>query len=189
MNVSCKICGAQVESGDKFCFSCGAAVEQEPVAKFCTNCGSALLDDAKFCGNCETQQSSSPQAVGKGHETEAVISKIIRVVVVFILFIGAVFLWIVVADSDTMAGLVITNLFVPFIFIILLCRAETLGAISTCIGFGLVGYGIYRNNNIDWWDWYPGYRPGNGMIVVGVLLVFAGVVILALRYWKKHKRS
>lgn len=50
----CMNCGAEYETGEKFCSNCGAktvAVPEAP-AGVCASCGAALTAGSKFCSNC-----------------------------------------------------------------------------------------------------------------------------------------
>ncbi len=46
--MNCSKCGSPVQPGDKFCGSCGTAVNTQ----YCTNCGAQLAAGAVFCVNC-----------------------------------------------------------------------------------------------------------------------------------------
>jgi hypothetical protein len=45
----CRICSTQTVQGARFCHSCGAAIENNPV---CASCGSKLPASAQFCPQC-----------------------------------------------------------------------------------------------------------------------------------------
>lgn len=47
--IVCAKCGTKLNAGDKFCKSCGEAVQTKLV---CKKCGKELSADAKFCANC-----------------------------------------------------------------------------------------------------------------------------------------
>ncbi len=50
----CTKCGSPINDGEKFCTSCGTAVEVERVTtnRFCRQCGNLLSPGAKFCDVC-----------------------------------------------------------------------------------------------------------------------------------------
>ena len=48
--MKCVQCGAELESGVRFCRECGHKVE--PRKLFCRDCGAELSDGSKFCSNC-----------------------------------------------------------------------------------------------------------------------------------------
>ena len=48
---TCNCCGAELTPKDKFCWQCGAKVEQK---LYCTNCGAELTPKDKFCWQCGT---------------------------------------------------------------------------------------------------------------------------------------
>ncbi len=57
VNVKCRICGAEMRVGAKFCSSCGTKIEEiwnKPAKAhvFCSNCGTKLEKGTKFCSNC-----------------------------------------------------------------------------------------------------------------------------------------
>lgn len=45
----CKVCGAELAEGVKFCGNCGAPQETKTT---CKSCGAELAEGAKFCGKC-----------------------------------------------------------------------------------------------------------------------------------------
>ncbi|MGH9882376.1 MAG: zinc ribbon domain-containing protein, partial [Pyrinomonadaceae bacterium] len=49
--VPCVKCGAQLQSGAKFCTECGAKQEKQR----CVNCQAELAAGAKFCTECGTK--------------------------------------------------------------------------------------------------------------------------------------
>lgn len=51
--MKCIQCGQELEEGAKFCYSCGAKVQNT----FCSKCGAELPRDAKFCGSCGSKTS------------------------------------------------------------------------------------------------------------------------------------
>ena len=53
VQMKCIQCGQELEEGAKFCYSCGAKVQNT----FCSKCGAELPRDAKFCGSCGSKTS------------------------------------------------------------------------------------------------------------------------------------
>ena len=51
--MKCIQCGQDLEEGAKFCYSCGAKVQNT----FCSKCGAEMPRDAKFCGSCGSKTS------------------------------------------------------------------------------------------------------------------------------------
>lgn len=51
--MKCIQCGQELEEGAKFCYSCGAKVQNT----FCSKCGAEIPSDAKFCGSCGSKTS------------------------------------------------------------------------------------------------------------------------------------
>ena len=51
-NVQCSVCGADLDSRDKFCPRCGAAVENRTETVVCRRCGSRIPSDSAFCVYC-----------------------------------------------------------------------------------------------------------------------------------------
>ena len=51
--MKCIQCGQELEEGAKFCYSCGAKVQNA----FCSKCGAEIPSDAKFCGSCGSKTS------------------------------------------------------------------------------------------------------------------------------------
>jgi len=60
------------------------------------------------------------------------------------------------------------------------------GIISIVLGIILTLAGNARNQDPFAFVQY-GPNPGGGLITFGVLFIIAGIVILALRFWKKHR--
>lgn len=52
--MKCIQCGQELEEGAKFCYSCGAKVQNT----FCSQCGAEMPRDAKFCGSCGSKTSN-----------------------------------------------------------------------------------------------------------------------------------
>lgn len=52
--MKCIQCGQELEEGAKFCYSCGAKVQNT----FCSKCGAEMPRDAKFCGSCGSKTSN-----------------------------------------------------------------------------------------------------------------------------------
>jgi len=52
MNIICKSCKVPIELEDKFCGTCGNAIEKEPTEKLCIKCGLKFEEDANFCVGC-----------------------------------------------------------------------------------------------------------------------------------------
>ena len=52
--MKCVQCGQELEEGAKFCYSCGAKVQNT----FCSQCGAEMPRDAKFCGSCGSKTSN-----------------------------------------------------------------------------------------------------------------------------------
>lgn len=52
--MKCIQCGQELEEGAKFCYSCGAKVQNT----FCSQCGAEMPSDAKFCGSCGSKTSN-----------------------------------------------------------------------------------------------------------------------------------
>ena len=52
--MKCIQCGQELEEGAKFCYSCGAKVQNT----FCSQCGAEMPSDAKFCGSCGSETSN-----------------------------------------------------------------------------------------------------------------------------------
>ena len=50
--VACTACGQPIAAGSKFCSSCGAKQEEQPVGGFCPNCGGKVEAGSKFCPSC-----------------------------------------------------------------------------------------------------------------------------------------
>ena len=51
--MKCIQCGQELKEGTKFCYSCGAKVQNT----FCSKCGAEMPRDAKFCGSCGSKTS------------------------------------------------------------------------------------------------------------------------------------
>lgn len=51
--MKCIQCGQELKEGTKFCYSCGAKVQNT----FCSKCGAKMPRDAKFCGSCGSKAS------------------------------------------------------------------------------------------------------------------------------------
>lgn len=51
--MKCIQCSQELEEGAKFCYSCGAKVQNT----FCSKCGAEIPSDAKFCGSCGSKTS------------------------------------------------------------------------------------------------------------------------------------
>ena len=66
--MNCSKCGTTVQSGDKFCSSCGA-----PVANtlFCPGCGSQVIPGASFCANCGKSLQGAAPASGSAQAKAA----------------------------------------------------------------------------------------------------------------------
>lgn len=60
--ISCEECGSTVESGQKFCSSCGSEVS----AATCRGCGKGLQGSTKFCTACGEPVGSSCPSCGEG---------------------------------------------------------------------------------------------------------------------------
>lgn len=52
--MKCTQCGQELGEGAKFCYSCGAKVQNT----FCSKCGAEMPSDAKFCGSCGSKASN-----------------------------------------------------------------------------------------------------------------------------------
>lgn len=52
--MKCIQCGQELKEGTKFCYSCGAKVQNT----FCSQCGAEMPSDAKFCGSCGSKTSN-----------------------------------------------------------------------------------------------------------------------------------
>lgn len=52
--MKCIQCGQELKEGTKFCYSCGAKVQNT----FCSKCGAEMPSDAKFCGSCGSKTSN-----------------------------------------------------------------------------------------------------------------------------------
>ena len=52
--MKCIQCGQELKGGTKFCYSCGAKVQNT----FCSQCGAEMPSDAKFCGSCGSKTSN-----------------------------------------------------------------------------------------------------------------------------------
>ncbi len=65
--MTCTSCGAQNDSGRKFCLECGA-----PLAAVCGACGAANPAAAKFCGECGGRLGTPPAVTPAGIGTGAV---------------------------------------------------------------------------------------------------------------------
>ena len=52
--MKCIQCGQELKEGTKFCYSCGAKVQNT----FCSKCGAEMPRDAKFCGSCGSKTSN-----------------------------------------------------------------------------------------------------------------------------------
>lgn len=52
--MKCTQCGQELKEGTKFCYSCGAKVQNT----FCSQCGAEMPGDAKFCGSCGSKTSN-----------------------------------------------------------------------------------------------------------------------------------
>lgn len=64
----CKICNSENSEASKFCATCGAKLEEAPVATapmFCSGCGGALEANTKFCAVCGTPVSGAPVAAAE----------------------------------------------------------------------------------------------------------------------------
>ena len=48
----CQCCGTELQPGERFCYRCGKAAEQEPKKRYCGYCGTELEADAAFCWKC-----------------------------------------------------------------------------------------------------------------------------------------
>ena len=53
VQMKCIQCGQELEEGAKFCYSCGAKVQNT----FCSQCGAEIPSDAKFCSSCGSKTS------------------------------------------------------------------------------------------------------------------------------------
>ena len=51
----CKNCGESLHSDAKYCPTCGAKVEGQPVKMFCPACGREVTEDTRFCSACGTK--------------------------------------------------------------------------------------------------------------------------------------
>lgn len=49
ITIICKICGAELIGGAKFCSVCGSKIEEK---KICLECGTELMENEIFCHNC-----------------------------------------------------------------------------------------------------------------------------------------
>lgn len=67
----CPKCDTQVEPGDRFCLSCGAALTRPEAVRpgpadrpalTCLHCGAPLLDKDAFCGSCGSPAGVEPSA-------------------------------------------------------------------------------------------------------------------------------
>lgn len=56
--MNCSKCGSIVQSGDKFCGSCGTPVAS---VQYCPNCGSQATAGSGFCANCGKPLASGAQ--------------------------------------------------------------------------------------------------------------------------------
>lgn len=52
--MKCTQYGQELGEGAKFCYSCGAKVQNT----FCSKCGAEIPSDAKFCSSCGSQTSN-----------------------------------------------------------------------------------------------------------------------------------
>lgn len=50
--IVCTKCNQELPLGAKYCFGCGAKIQQE---KYCPKCGTKLTPDARFCMSCGTE--------------------------------------------------------------------------------------------------------------------------------------
>ena len=60
--MNCKVCGAELGEGDKFCSSCGSPVV---IDFFCSNCGEKLSANTKFCPHCGAPAQSTFEQAGQ----------------------------------------------------------------------------------------------------------------------------
>jgi len=65
--INCKECGSTVESGQRFCSSCGSEVSAET----CGGCGEVLSGDTKFCTGCGEPVGSSCPSCGEAVQSAA----------------------------------------------------------------------------------------------------------------------
>ncbi|MCL2568208.1 MAG: zinc ribbon domain-containing protein [Oscillospiraceae bacterium] len=234
MNLSCKSCGTEVDSGDQFCAGCGKAVEKEPPAKFCTNCGGAFADDAKFCVKCgaqmgipvqpaqsqptrPTQASQArptrpvqpvqpPQPKASKREpvfTDTASSSVVKGVSIgrkigaALLFgFAALTAFFGLMEEARYEGIPLINIGIAVVVIavglaVLKRKAETTmllaGAGIILSGIGAILYGSAMNRSFEAFLQY-GPNSGDPATTFGIVLAFAGVVVLALRFWKAHRR-
>ncbi len=57
--VQCSECGTENRPGAKFCYNCGAAIQQ--AGSKCPNCGSDTPAGAKFCPDCGNKMEAAPK--------------------------------------------------------------------------------------------------------------------------------
>ena len=51
----CKNCGEALQGDAKFCPTCGAKVDGQPVKSFCPACGREVTEGTRFCSACGTK--------------------------------------------------------------------------------------------------------------------------------------
>lgn len=70
--MKCIQCGQELKEGTKFCYSCGARVQNS----FCSKCGAKMPRDAKFCGSCGSKTSNdSSLSTSDKYAIETLLSK------------------------------------------------------------------------------------------------------------------
>ena len=52
ISLTCKNCGADITSEDKFCPVCGVPTVEKKMPHFCIHCGANLTPGDKFCPGC-----------------------------------------------------------------------------------------------------------------------------------------